>query len=99
MNTTTSILGETVSRTKRWVCVLALVLVFLAVGIGGVPSREARAQESPPMDATDTTTAEVEVAPTETIVPNTVTVSPDPRADGRNKDMATVTIQARYKTH
>ena len=52
MNNSTSILGETVEITKRCVCVLALVLVFLAVGVVGVPSREARAQESCPMGAT-----------------------------------------------
>jgi hypothetical protein len=76
-----------------------LVLVFMTVGVGGVPSRETGAQESPPMDATDTSTAEVKVAPTENIAPTTATVSPDPSADGCNKDMATVTSRARYKTH
>ena len=98
MNNPTSILGRTVNRTKRWVCVLALVLVFLAVGVGGLPSREARALEPPLMAATDTSTAEVEVAPTETIAP-TATVSPEPNADGWNNDKATVTIRARFKTH
>ena len=99
MNNPTSTLGRTVKVMKRWVCVTALVLLFLAVGVGGVPSHEARAQGSPSMDATDCNTAEVEVAPTETIVPTTATVSPDPSADGWNKDMATVTSRARYKTH
>jgi len=51
------------------------------------------------MDATDCNTAEVEVAPTETIVPTTATVSPDPSANAWNKDMATVTSRARYKAH
>jgi hypothetical protein len=51
------------------------------------------------MDATDTSTAEVEVAPTESIAPAAAAVSPDPSADGWNKVMATVTIQARYKAH
>ena len=99
MNNPTSIPGRTVKVMKRWVCVMALVLLFLAVGVGGVPSHEARAQGSPSMDATDTSTAEVEVAPTETIVPTTATVSPGPVADGWNKDIATVTLRARYKTH
>jgi hypothetical protein len=99
MNNPTSTLGRTVKVMKRWVCVTALVLLFLAVGVGGVSSHEARAQGSPSMDATDCNTAEVEVAPTETIVPTTATVSPDPSADGWNKDMATVTSRARYKTH
>ena len=99
MNNPTSTLGRTVKVMKRLVCMMALVLLFLAVGVGGVPSRETRAQESPLMDAIDTSTAEVEVVPTETIVPTTATVSPDPSADGWNKDMATVTSRARYKTH
>jgi hypothetical protein len=99
MNNPTSILGRTVKVMKRCVCMLALVLVVMAVGVGGVPSHGARAQGSPSMDATDTSTAGVEVAPTESIAPTTATVSPDPSADGWNKDMATVTIRARYKAH
>ena len=99
MNNPTSILGRTVKVIKRCVCVLALVLVFLAVGVGGAPNSEAGAQESPPMVATDTSPTEVEVAPSESIAPTTATVPPDPRADGWNKDMATVTIRARYKAH
>jgi hypothetical protein len=51
------------------------------------------------MDAIDTSTAEAEVVPTETIVPTTATLSPGPSADGWNKDLATVTLRARYKTH
>jgi disulfide bond formation protein DsbB len=99
MTNPTSILGETANPRKRRVCVLALVLVILAAGVGGVPSSEVRAQGLPPMDATDTSTAEVEVAPTETIAPTATTVSPDPSAGGQNKDMATVTIRARLKAH
>jgi hypothetical protein len=99
MNNPTSIPGRTVKVMKRWVCVMALVLLFLAVGVGGVPSHEARAQGSPSMDATDTSTAEVEVAPTESIAPTAATVSPDPSANGWNKDMTTVTLRARYKAH
>ena len=41
--------SETVTITKRYVCVLALVLVFLAGGVASMPSRETRAQESPPL--------------------------------------------------
>ena len=99
MNNPTLILERTVKVMKRCVCVLALVLVFMAIGVGDVPSHEARAQGFPFIDATDSSTAEVEVAPTESIAPTAATVSPDPSADGWNKDMATVTIQARYKAH
>ncbi len=99
MNNPTSILGRTVKVMKRCVCVLALVLVFMAVGVGGVPSHGARAEGSPSMDATDISTAGMEVAPTASTAPTTARVSPDPSTDGRNKDMATVTIQARYKAH
>jgi hypothetical protein len=100
MNNPTSIPGRTAKLMKRRVCVLALVLVFLAAGVGGVLPLEAGAQESSPSEATDTSTAEVELAPTETIAPTAVaTVLPDRSADGWNKDMATVTIQARHKTH
>ena len=99
MNNPTSTLGKIVNTTKRCVCVLALVLVFLAVGVGGAPSREARAQESLPMDATYTSAAGVEVVPTETIAPTTVTVSPDPSANRWNKDSAMVTLSARFKAH
>jgi hypothetical protein len=97
MNNPTSVLGRTVSTTKRRACALALILVFSAVGVGGVPSREAGAQESPLMGAADTTTVEVEAAPTETIAPNTATVLPEPYADGWNDDKARVTIQAYFK--
>jgi hypothetical protein len=38
-----------VTTTRRCVCVLALVLLFLAVGVGSLPSREAGAQESLPL--------------------------------------------------
>ncbi len=99
MNNPTSILGATTNLTKRCVCVLALVLVFLAAGVGGVPSSKVLAQEPSLMDTTDTNTAEVEGAPTESIAPTAATVSPGPSADGWNKDMATVTLRARYKTH
>jgi hypothetical protein len=99
MNNPTSILGETANPTKRRVCVLASVLVFLAAGVGGVPRSKALAQESSPTGATDTSTAEVELTPTGSIAPTAATVSPDRRGDGWNKDMATVTIQARHKAH
>jgi hypothetical protein len=41
--------GAMVTTTRRCACVLALVLLFLAVGVGSVPSPEARAQESLPL--------------------------------------------------
>ena len=99
MNNPTSILGATTNLTKRCVYVLALVLVFLAAGVGGVPSSKVLAQEASPMDTTDTNTAEVEGAPTESIAPTVATVLPGPGVDGWNKDMSRVTIQARYKAH
>jgi hypothetical protein len=99
MNNPTSILGETTNLTKRCVCVLALVLVLLAAGVVGGPSSEVLAREPSLMDTTDTSTAEVEVTPTGSIAPTAATVSPAPSADGRNKDMTTVTIQARLKAH
>jgi hypothetical protein len=99
MNNPTSILGETTNLTKRRVCVLALALVFLAAGVGVVPRSEALAQESSPTGATDTSTAAVELTLARSIAPTAATVSPEPSADGRNKDMTTVTIAARLKTH
>jgi len=112
MNNPTSILGKTVNITERCVCVLALVLLFLAVGVGGMPSRDARTQESSPLGPVlfnngltpqtmadlDTSTAEVNVAPTETLAP-TATLSPQLSADGWNKDKVTVILIARMKTH
>jgi hypothetical protein len=41
--------GAMVTTTRRCVCVLALVLLFLAVGVSSVPSHEARAQKSLPL--------------------------------------------------
>jgi hypothetical protein len=69
---------------RRGVCVLVLVLLFLTAGVGVRADRAV-------------STAETTVAPTETIVPTTL--SPDPNADGRSKDMARVTSSARFKTH
>ena len=99
MNDPTSILGKTVSTTKRCACVLALVLVLSAAGVGGVPSREASAQESPLMGATDTSTVDGEGMPAETIAPTTATVPPESHTNGWNDDSATVTIAARFKIH
>ena len=39
---------EVESIAKRCVCALALILLFTAVGVGSVPSRQAKAQESSP---------------------------------------------------
>jgi hypothetical protein len=45
--------------------------------------------------ATDTTTTKVRVAPTETVPPTiTATLSPEPNAEGWNKDEVTVTLSA-----
>jgi hypothetical protein len=68
---------------RRGVCVLVLVLLFLTAGVGVRADR-------------DVSTAEATVAPTGTIVPTT-TLSPD--SNGRSKDMAQVTLSARFKTH
>lgn len=91
------IVGRTVNVTKRRACTLTLVLVFVAGGVGGMPSREALAQKSPSTESTDTST--VEVAPTETIALTAAPVSPEPNADGWNNGKTTVTIAARMKTH
>jgi hypothetical protein len=100
MNNLSVIRERTARLTKRRVCVLALVLL-LALGSGGLPNREARAQEDiVPVDATDTSTAELEAVSSATIVPTTAAVSPDPNTNNRwNKDTATVTLSARFKGH
>ena len=99
MNNPTSTAGRTTKLMKRRACVLALVLMLLAAVVGGVPSREVGAQESPLTEATDTSTAEVEVEPTDSTATTAATASPGRSTDGWNRDMATVTIQARHKTH
>ena len=99
MHNSAPIVGRTVNVTKRCACVLTLVLVFLVVGIGGMPSREVRAQESLPIDATDTSAAEVEVASAETLAFATAMVSADPSTVGWNDGKTTVTLSARFKTH
>jgi hypothetical protein len=65
------------------VCVLALILLFLTVGVG-VRSISA---------------AEARFAPTGIVAPNSATLSPDPNSDGGNEDMALVTLRARFKAH
>ena len=65
------------------VCVLALILLFLTVGVG-VRSISA---------------AEARFAPTGIVAPNTATLSRDPNPDGWNEDMARVALSARFKTH
>jgi hypothetical protein len=65
------------------VCVLALILLFLTVGVG-VRSISA---------------AEARFAPTGIVAPNTATLSPDPNSDGGNEDLAQVTLRARFKAH
>jgi hypothetical protein len=39
--------GVMTTTTRRGVCVLALVLLFMATGVGSVPNRETGAQKSP----------------------------------------------------
>jgi hypothetical protein len=65
------------------VCVLALILLFLTVGVG-VRSISA---------------AEARFAPTGIVAPNSATLSPDPNSDGGNEDVALVTLRARFKAH
>ena len=112
MDNPTSIVGKTVKITLRCVCVSALVLLFLAVGVDGTPSRDARTQEFPPVDSVlfsnglalqtmadpDTSAAEVKVAPTQTLAP-TAPHSSELGADRRNKDKVRVILIARFKTH
>ena len=63
MNKPTSVLGQArrrigaagmrggmVTMTRRCVCALALVLLFVAAGAGGMPNSVTRAQESLPLD-------------------------------------------------
>ncbi|MBA2782904.1 MAG: hypothetical protein M3Q62_03450 [Actinomycetota bacterium] len=76
---------EIVTTIKRSVCVLVLITLFLAVGVGGRPGSDIGA-------------AEVRVPPTANIAP-TATLSPEPDADGRNKDVAPVILLARFKAH
>ena len=76
-----------------------MVLVFIDAGDGDIPSLESRALALPPVDAAVTSTADVEVAPTELIVTTAATVSPEPNAAGWTRDKATATLQARFKTH
>jgi len=111
MSHPTTILEKTVNIAIRCVCVSTLILLFLAVGVGDMTSRDARTQESPPMDSVlfnnglalqtmtspDTSTAEVKVAPTETLAPTT-TPSPELSTDRSNKDKVRMTL-IRFKTH
>ncbi len=62
-----------------------MITLFLAVGVGGRPGSDIGA-------------AEVRVPPTANIAP-TATLSPEPDADGRNKDVAPVILLARFKAH
>jgi len=77
--------GAIVKRVRGSVCVLALVALFFAVGVGGRPGSEAHASE-------------VKVPPTGNIAP-TATLAPEPDAGGRNEDVAQVTPLARFKAH
>lgn len=68
------------------VCVLALILLFLTVGVGVTSNR-------------DISAAEARFAPTGIVAPITATLSRDPNPGGWNEDMARVTLSARFKTH
>jgi hypothetical protein len=68
------------------VCVLALILLFLTVGVG-VRSKY------------DVSTAEARFALTGIVAPTTATLSPDPNSDGSNEDVAQVISRARFKAH
>ncbi len=77
--------GAVVKRDRGSVCVLALVALFFAVGVGGGPGSD--------NDAT-----EVRIPPTVNIEP-TATLSPKPNADGSKRDAVQVTSLARFKAH
>jgi hypothetical protein len=68
------------------VCVLALILLFLTVGVGV-------------RSYSDINTAEARVAPTGIVAPTIATLSPDTNAYGGNEDVAQVTSRARFKVH
>jgi hypothetical protein len=68
------------------VCVLALILLFLTVGVGAGSNR-------------DISTQEATVAPTGIVAPTTATLSADPNSDEGNEDVAQVTSRARFKAH
>jgi len=68
------------------VCVLALILLFLTVGVGV-------------RSYSDINTAEARVAPTGIVAPTIATLSPDTNSYGGNEDVAQVTSRARFKAH
>ena len=68
------------------VCVSALILLFLTVGVG-VRSN------------CDISAAEARVAPTGIVAPTTATLSPDSNSYGGNEDVAQVTSRARFNAH
>ena len=68
------------------VCVLALILLLLTVGVGVRTNR-------------DISTVEARFAPTGIVAPTTATLSPDPNSDRGNEDVAQVTSRARFKAH
>jgi hypothetical protein len=100
MNNPTSILGQAQRRIGaagkggamvrkvrgRILWVLALLLLFLTVGVGGRSDR-------------DSSTAEARVAPTGIIAPITARLSRDPNPDRWNEDMAQMISRARFKAH
>ena len=67
-------------------CVLALILLFLTVGVGV-------------RSYSDINTAEAGVAPTGIVAPTIATLSPDTNSYGGNEDVAQVTSRARFKAH
>ena len=78
--------GGMMRRVRGEILLLAIILLFLTVGVGVRSSR-------------DISTAETRVAPTGIVAPTTATLSPDPNSDGGNEDVAQVTSRARFKAH
>jgi len=78
--------GGTMRRVRGEIVFLALILLFLTVGVGVRPDR-------------DISTAEARFAPTGIVAPTTATLSLDPNSDGGNEDVAQVTSRARFKAH
>ena len=73
-------------RVRGEILLLAIILLFLTVGVGVGAHRNVSA-------------AEARFAPTGSVAPTTTTLSPDTNSDRGNEDVALVTSRARFKTH
>lgn len=77
--------SEAANKTKRGVCALFLVLLVLTLGGTGD-------------SVNNSSTAEARIVPAG-YLSSTPTLSSEPNAGERNKEMATVTSRARFKVH